>query len=212
MIQELEASNHRLEGEVRRLSDNAASSLSAQETMASKVEEAERAAKATARQHEQQVLYLPPQRELQMMHSRQSRGEEDGILCGCNRGRIDGLRSLNAKSSSLSSKIKSRSSTFVLLHPTLASCFAFLNRCNFLQVAELNERVKSLQAACNDQQHQAALLESQLREEVARSAPLHGLHLDRLSLAQLDSLSRLHERGLKQARALQVCSHCIPML
>lgn len=71
-------------------------------------------------------------------------------------------------------------------------------------MSELNERLKGLQAACNEHQQQAGLLESQLRDEVARSAPLHGMHLDRLSLAQLDSLARLHERGLKHAKALQV--------
>lgn len=74
-----------------------------------------------------------------------------------------------------------------------------------MQVAKLNERVKGLQAACSEQQQQTSQLETQLREEVSRSAPLHGLHLDRLSVPQLDSLARLHERGLKQAKALQVC-------
>ncbi len=74
-------------------------------------------------------------------------------------------------------------------------------------MAELNERVKGLQAACNEQQHQAAHLETQLREENARSAPLHGMHLDRLSLTQLDSLARLHERGLKHTKALLVRHH-----
>ena len=76
-------------------------------------------------------------------------------------------------------------------------------------MSELRERVKSLQASCSEHQHQAALLENQLREEVVRSAPLHGMHLDRLSLAQLDSLARLHERGLKHTKALQVHSLCL---
>ena len=35
-------------------------------------------------------------------------------------------------------------------------------------------------------------------------APLYGKHLDRLSAAQLDQLARLHEQGLKQARAHMV--------
>ena len=73
-----------------------------------------------------------------------------------------------------------------------------------MQVAELKERVKGLQTACSEHQHQVAVLESQLREEVARSAPLHGLNLERLSASQLDGLARLHERGLKHAKALQV--------
>ena len=74
-----------------------------------------------------------------------------------------------------------------------------------LQVSELKDRMKGLQTACNEHQQQAAVLETQLREEVARSAPLHGMHLDRLTLSQLDSLARLHERGLKHTKALQVC-------
>lgn len=74
----------------------------------------------------------------------------------------------------------------------------------WIQVTELNKRIQGLQAACNDHQHQATIAETQLREELARSAPLHGHHLDRLTASQLEGLARLHERGLKHARALQV--------
>lgn len=47
-------------------------------------------------------------------------------------------------------------------------------------------------------------LEAQLREEAARSAPLLGQNLDRMTGAQLEGLARIHERGLKQARAFMV--------
>jgi hypothetical protein len=68
----------------------------------------------------------------------------------------------------------------------------------------MSKRVQELEASCKEQQKKAAGLEAQLREEVARSAPLYGSNLERMTAAQLEGLARLHERGLKQARALQV--------
>jgi hypothetical protein len=71
------------------------------------------------------------------------------------------------------------------------------------QAEELSRRVQELEASCREAQKKAAGLEAQLREEVARSAPLFGSNLERMNAAQLEGLARLHERGLKQARTLQ---------
>lgn len=68
----------------------------------------------------------------------------------------------------------------------------------------MSKRVQELEASCRDHQKKAAGLEAQLREEVARSAPLYGSNLERMTAAQLEGLARLHERGLEQARSLQV--------
>ena len=64
--------------------------------------------------------------------------------------------------------------------------------------------MQELEKSLKERQTYAATLESQLREEIARSAPVYGSNLDRLSTVQLEQLTRLHERGLKQSRNLLV--------
>ena len=54
-LQELEASNHRLEAEVRRLSDNSATSQASQDSLVTRMEEQDRGNKAAARKHDEEV-------------------------------------------------------------------------------------------------------------------------------------------------------------
>ena len=46
-------------------------------------------------------------------------------------------------------------------------------------------------------------LEAPLQEEMSRHAPLYGAGLEALSMNELDTLSRIHEEGLRQIHALQ---------
>ena len=57
-MQELENTNHRLEGEVRRLSESNAASQSSQEALSSRLEEQERLGKAASRKHDEEVGHL----------------------------------------------------------------------------------------------------------------------------------------------------------
>ena len=59
-------------------------------------------------------------------------------------------------------------------------------------------------------------LEASLQEEMSRHAPLYGAGLEALSMKELETLSRIHEEGLRQIHVLQqrkgslVSSHTIP--
>ena len=46
-------------------------------------------------------------------------------------------------------------------------------------------------------------LETSLQEEMTRHAPLYGAGLEALSMKELETLSRIHEEGLRQIHALQ---------
>lgn len=46
-------------------------------------------------------------------------------------------------------------------------------------------------------------LEASLQEEMSRHAPLYGAGLEALSMKELETLSRIHEEGLRQIHALQ---------
>ncbi|KAF8407158.1 hypothetical protein HHK36_006284 [Tetracentron sinense] len=46
-------------------------------------------------------------------------------------------------------------------------------------------------------------LETSLQEEMSRHAPLYGAGLEALSMKELDTLTRIHEEGLRQIHALQ---------
>ncbi|CAN8284245.1 unnamed protein product [Cochlearia groenlandica] len=46
-------------------------------------------------------------------------------------------------------------------------------------------------------------VESSLREEISRHAPLYGANLESLSMKELDTIARIHEEGLRQIHALQ---------
>lgn len=45
--------------------------------------------------------------------------------------------------------------------------------------------------------------ESQLSEEMSRHAPLYGVGLENLSPKELETVSRIHEEGLRQIHAIQ---------
>ena len=59
-MQELEATNHRLESEVRRLSENSATSQASQESLVSRMEELDRANKAASGKYDEEVSLLNP--------------------------------------------------------------------------------------------------------------------------------------------------------
>lgn len=46
-------------------------------------------------------------------------------------------------------------------------------------------------------------LEASLQEEMSRHAPLYGAGLEALSMKELETLSRIHEEGLRQIYTLQ---------
>ena len=46
-------------------------------------------------------------------------------------------------------------------------------------------------------------LEASLQEEMSRHAPLYGAGLEALSMKELETLSRIHEEGLRQIHAIQ---------
>jgi len=46
-------------------------------------------------------------------------------------------------------------------------------------------------------------LEASLQEEMSRHAPLYGAGLEALSLKELETISRIHEDGLRQIHAIQ---------
>lgn len=46
-------------------------------------------------------------------------------------------------------------------------------------------------------------LEASLQEEMSRHAPLYGAGLEALSMKELETLSRIHEEGLRQIHTLQ---------
>ncbi|PPD79220.1 hypothetical protein GOBAR_DD23836 [Gossypium barbadense] len=62
------------------------------------------------------------------------------------------------------------------------------------------DRMESKLQACQQYIH---TLEASLQEEMSRHAPLYGAGLEALSMKELETLSRIHEEGLRQIRALQ---------
>ncbi|KAL0327412.1 UNVERIFIED_CONTAM: hypothetical protein Sangu_1819200 [Sesamum angustifolium] len=71
------------------------------------------------------------------------------------------------------------------------------------QVARCEAYIDGMESklqACEQYIHH---LEAQFQEEMARHAPLYGVGLDALSMKELETLSRIHEEGLRQIRAIQ---------
>ncbi|KAL1097802.1 hypothetical protein V6Z11_D05G060300 [Gossypium hirsutum] len=62
------------------------------------------------------------------------------------------------------------------------------------------DRMESKLQACQQYIH---TLEASLQEEMSRHAPLYGAGLEALSMKELETLSRIHEEGLRQIHALQ---------
>ena len=87
----------------------------------------------------------------------------------------------------------------------LYTCYSYnVNFLLSLQLEAERAKVQELEKSLKERQHYVSSLELQFREEVARSAPVFGSNLDRLTSQQLEQLARLHERGLKQTRNLIV--------
>ncbi|GKU87297.1 hypothetical protein SLEP1_g1720 [Rubroshorea leprosula] len=71
------------------------------------------------------------------------------------------------------------------------------------QVARCEAYIDSMESklqACKQYIH---TLEASLQEEMSRHAPLYGAGLESLSMKELETLSRIHEEGLRQIHALQ---------
>ncbi|KAL3745451.1 hypothetical protein ACJRO7_014538 [Eucalyptus globulus] len=71
------------------------------------------------------------------------------------------------------------------------------------QIAEYKERINGMQARLEAYQEYIQSLDTQLREEMSRHAPLYGAGLDALSMTELETISRIHEEGLRQIHAIQ---------
>ncbi|XP_073138267.1 uncharacterized protein [Henckelia pumila] len=73
------------------------------------------------------------------------------------------------------------------------------------QVARCETYIDGLESklqACEQYIHH---LENQVQEEMSRHAPLYGAGLEALSMKELDTISRIHEEGLRQICAIQQC-------
>ncbi|KAL3838582.1 hypothetical protein ACJIZ3_023173 [Penstemon smallii] len=71
------------------------------------------------------------------------------------------------------------------------------------QVARCEAYIDGMESklqACEQYIHH---LEAQLQEEMSRHAPLYGAGLEALSMKELETISRIHEEGLRQIHAMQ---------
>ncbi|MCL7025321.1 hypothetical protein MKW94_025380 [Papaver nudicaule] len=71
------------------------------------------------------------------------------------------------------------------------------------QVARCEVYIDGMEAKLNTCQQYIHTLEASLQEEMSRHAPLYGGGLESLSMKELETISRIHEDGLRQIRALQ---------
>ncbi|KAL7187366.1 hypothetical protein ACSBR1_037437 [Camellia fascicularis] len=71
------------------------------------------------------------------------------------------------------------------------------------QVARCEAYIDGMESKLQACQHYIHNLETSLQEEMSRHAPLYGAGLEALSMKELETLSRIHEEGLRQIRALQ---------
>ncbi|OUZ99845.1 MATH [Macleaya cordata] len=89
------------------------------------------------------------------------------------------------------------------------------------QVARCEAYIDGMEAKLHTCQQYIHTLEASLQEEMSRHAPLYGAGLESLSMKELETLTRIHEEGLRQIRALQqrkgsaggsplVCHHNLP--
>ncbi|KAI9106664.1 hypothetical protein K1719_022192 [Acacia pycnantha] len=73
------------------------------------------------------------------------------------------------------------------------------------QVARCEAYIDGMESKLQACQQYIHTLEASLREEMSRHAPLYGAGLEALSMKELETLSRIHEEGLRQIHALQQC-------
>ncbi|XP_043699607.1 uncharacterized protein LOC122650289 isoform X1 [Telopea speciosissima] len=71
------------------------------------------------------------------------------------------------------------------------------------QVARCEAFIDGMEAKLHACQQYIHTLEASLQEEMSRHAPLYGAGLEALSMKELETLSRIHEEGLRQINALQ---------
>ncbi|PSS17762.1 Ubiquitin carboxyl-terminal hydrolase [Actinidia chinensis var. chinensis] len=71
------------------------------------------------------------------------------------------------------------------------------------QVTRCEAYIDGMEAKLQACQQYIHSLETSLQEEMTRHAPLYGAGLEALSMKELDTLSRIHEEGLRQIHALQ---------
>ncbi|XP_061340973.1 uncharacterized protein LOC133287392 [Gastrolobium bilobum] len=71
------------------------------------------------------------------------------------------------------------------------------------QVARCEAYIDGMESKLRACQQYIHTLEASLQEEMSRHAPLYGAGLEALSMKELETLSRIHEEGLRQIHALQ---------
>ncbi|WVZ18157.1 hypothetical protein V8G54_005479 [Vigna mungo] len=71
------------------------------------------------------------------------------------------------------------------------------------QVARCEAYIDGMESKLQACQQYIHTLEASLQEEMSRHAPLYGAGLEALSLKELETLSRIHEDGLRQIHAIQ---------
>ncbi|KAE8674412.1 FAR1-related sequence 6 isoform 1 [Hibiscus syriacus] len=71
------------------------------------------------------------------------------------------------------------------------------------QVARCEAYIDGMESKLQACQQYIHTLEASLQEEMLRHAPLYGAGLEALSMKELDTLSRIHEEGLRQIHTLQ---------
>ncbi|KAH6792429.1 TRAF-like family protein [Perilla frutescens var. hirtella] len=76
------------------------------------------------------------------------------------------------------------------------------------QIARCEAYIDGMESKLQTCQQYIHHLDSQLQEEMSRHAPLYGAGLDALSMKELETLSRIHEEGLRQIHAIQQRKGC----
>ncbi|CAK9154119.1 unnamed protein product [Ilex paraguariensis] len=71
------------------------------------------------------------------------------------------------------------------------------------QVARCEAYIDGMESKLQACQQYIHTLEASLQEEMSRHAPLYGAGLEALSMKELETLSRIHEDGLRQIHAIQ---------
>ncbi|KAK9280699.1 hypothetical protein L1049_014397 [Liquidambar formosana] len=71
------------------------------------------------------------------------------------------------------------------------------------QVARCEAYIDGMESKLQACQQYIHTLEASLQEEMSRHAPLYGAGLEALSMKELETLSRIHEEGLRQIHAIQ---------
>ncbi|PRQ26713.1 putative ubiquitinyl hydrolase 1 [Rosa chinensis] len=71
------------------------------------------------------------------------------------------------------------------------------------QVARCEAYIDGMESKLQACQQYIHTLEASLQEEMSRHAPLYGAGLEALSMKELETLSRIHEEGLRQIHTLQ---------